>query len=159
MLPLPKSLDIPIGLIGNATLGALGVRTRCWRLLRQPDASYWLNHPMVIDRLNAVASAPSQFANPWYARSWIHNSVKSDPTPEWNNPADYDIWAQSERSFAFGLHLDFILATPNISARVRKSFQEYLANVFMGLLTPNSGLDQLPLKLSGQKSKPWPLAH
>jgi hypothetical protein len=91
MLPLRKSLDIPIGPIRDATLGALGVWTRFARLLRQPDAPYWLDHPVVIDWLNAVVSAPSQFVNPWYARSWIHDSVKPDPMPAWNNPADDNI--------------------------------------------------------------------
>jgi hypothetical protein len=90
---------------------------------------------------NAVATAPTKFATDWISRSWITESVSGPTTnPEWQSNEDYDIMAHTDRTLAWRLHYDCMLAWSTTSKRVRQSLVKALELGYQGLYNPDTDL-------------------
>jgi hypothetical protein len=68
MLLLPGPLNLPIGPLGPATLGAKGVQAAYCRLAGIGEPPDFLTSNIVCEWLNAVQKSPMKFATPWLAR-------------------------------------------------------------------------------------------
>ena len=105
-IPLPCPCPLPPGIIGDATIGPAGLRVLCEHFFGTDELS-WLYEPLLQEWLTAVAATPSSFATKWLARAWISESItEENGSPRFHSAAEQDLWAQTERTLAFRLHLD-----------------------------------------------------
>ena len=150
LLPLPCPVYIPPGIIGAATLGAEGFGTLCKHYFGNCGLTWsWWEDPIIQEWLEAVAAAPSAFAVPWFARTWIEEAVRSvSPSPGFHSPIDAALWAAVERNVAFRLHLDYILFS--LPPQKRANFLRYLTRAHAGLCTSDSPMGVVPVGLTGE---------
>jgi hypothetical protein len=152
-LILPEPLEIPTGMIGPASMGAAGVTAVFCCLMQSATTPTWLKRPVMTKWFNAVATAPTKFATDWISRSWIAESVSvsvATTTPEWQSNADYNIMAHTERTLAWHLHYDCMLAWSTTSKWVRQSLVKALELGYQGLYNPNTDLGTRPLAIAGK---------
>ena len=145
-LPLPIPVLLPPGVLGPVTLGAAGLSTALMALF--PDYPRdWLDHPLVIEWLNAVASYPDAFVVPWYAGAWVQASTFPVPpnpaTPAWAEPSVGDFFFHIFKNSAYQQHRDWILATSGTV--VRQRFLTYEQRAWKDLFSADSYCGAVPV--------------
>ena len=164
-LPLPCPCVLPPGILGSPTLGAAGMKAVCQHYWDADDdeMSAWIDEPITLEWLTAVAANPASFTSHWIARKWIEKSVTETlATPGFATTVDRDLWLTAERTLAFRLHLDYL--RHRYTGSMGKNLERYLHRAWEGLCTANSPSGYLPIELFGElcfyrfpKTKAWDL--
>ena len=110
-LPLLPPLFIPPGVIGSAELGWFGVRDELDRHFRSGEHQQWLNHPLVIEWLQAVGQSPLTFATTWHPYEQLSNYINPGPMNCLPTMKDWRVnkfVVGAVYGLVYRLHLDYI---------------------------------------------------